>query len=213
MPIIYFGDKPLTLQEEGNDTENSLTNDKEVLFLDSIEPERIKSLIEQMQQGHIKAGFVLHNTQEALGAIAKNFVVIQAAGGFIHDNQNKVLLIFRRGKWDLPKGKLDEGEDLAQCAVREVEEETGLLNVTLENKLCITYHTYFQDGAHILKESHWYCMQANSSQVLTPQLDEDIDECKWVKVEEIDPYMENTHPSVRDVVSKGIKVLNASDKV
>src|SRR5678815_5985833 len=77
-----------------------------------------------------------------------------------HTEDDHLLLISRRGKWDLPKGKLDDNEDIKSCAIREVTEETGLLKVEIERPLCITYHTYHQDGKHILKESHWYLMKA-----------------------------------------------------
>jgi len=60
-------------------------------------------------------------------------------------------MIFRRGKWDLPKGKLDKGETLEQCAVREVREETGLKKIKLQSPLMTTYHTYMKARNHFEK--------------------------------------------------------------
>ena len=128
-------------------------------------------------------------------------------------NGEQFLLIYRRGKWDLPKGKLDEGEDLKTCAVREVEEETGIKNVNLQDPLSITYHTYYENGLFILKETHWFLMSVDQVQPFIPQINEDIEKCEWVKTDGLAPYMENTHPSVLEVVKKGTEALKAARKV
>lgn len=146
-----------------------------------------------------------------LEAIRKQFYFIQAAGGLVWSDAEKMLLIFRKGKWDLPKGKLDEGEDLAQCAVREVEEETGLKNVLIVKPLSTTYHTYYQDGKHCLKESHWYLMQAPQQDDLTPQTEEDIEQCVWIKPEETAFYFENMHSSVADVLHTALPLLQKTN--
>ena len=115
-------------------------------------------------------------------------------------NKDEILMIFRRGKWDLPKGKLDTGETLEDCAIREVEEETGLRNIKLLSPLIITYHTYHEGSKFILKESHWYKMKVTGEQKLIPQTEEDIHEIKWVKKSDLKPYMKNSYPSVVDVL-------------
>jgi len=129
--------------------------------------------------------------------------VIQAAGGLVKNGKDEILLIFRRGKWDLPKGKLDKGETLEECAVREVGEETGLKKIQLLSPLLITYHTYHEGTKFILKESHWYRMKIDSEQTLVPQTIEDIQEVKWVKEADLHQYMNNTFPSVADVLKAG----------
>lgn len=65
---------------------------------------------------------------------------IDAGGGVVENEAGDILMIYRRGKWDLPKGKRDDGEDIAQCALREVAEETGLQQLQLGEKICDTYH-------------------------------------------------------------------------
>ena len=67
---------------------------------------------------------------------------IIAAGGLVLNEKNELLMIFRRNKWDLPKGKLDEGESIEACALREVKEETGLQKLKLEKFIDITFHDY-----------------------------------------------------------------------
>ena len=138
---------------------------------------------------------------------------IVAGGGIIENEEKKILFQFRRGKWDLPKGKLEDNEDIATCAIREIKEETGVTNVQIEQPLCITYHTYHQDGKHILKESHWFLMKAQKQNNLSPQLEEDIEKCEWVPVDQLNPYMENTHASILDVVNAGVKNLHETKNV
>ena len=108
---------------------------------------------------------------------------------------------FVRGKWDLPKGKLDKGEKLEECAVREVEEETGLNKVEIISPLTITYHTYHEGTKFILKECHWYTMKVKGEQVLIPQTEEDILEIKWVKASHLKNTVKNTFPSIEDVIN------------
>lgn len=129
---------------------------------------------------------------------------IIAAGGLVTNENDELLLIFRRGKWDLPKGKLDEGENIEECAVREVQEETGLSNVTLKEFVGITNHEYFDTyiGQQVDKETHWYAMAAAPGQALVPQTEEDIEEIEWVRKEVLDIYLNNTYPTIIDIIEK-----------
>jgi 8-oxo-dGTP pyrophosphatase MutT (NUDIX family) len=157
-----------------------------------------------MQQENVHAGVFLHsNLDELKKAFIKKLTLVQAAGGLIYNENKEILVMFRRGKWDLPKGKLDKGETLEACAVREVEEETGLKNIKLERPLVVTYHTYHEGSKFILKESHWYMMTVSGSQKLTPQTEEDIHEIKWVNASDLKPYMDNSFPSIVDVLQAG----------
>ena len=63
--------------------------------------------------------------------------LVQAAGGLVRNNKGKMLFIFRKNKWDLPKGKVDKGETLENGAMREVEEETGVKKLQPETGLNI----------------------------------------------------------------------------
>lgn len=165
-------------------------------------------MIEVLRQGKVDGGIFEHtNTDVLLQAFEAQMEKIVAAGGLVYTPHKSVLLIFRRGKWDLPKGKLDEGETLEACAVREVQEETGLSKATIEKPLTITWHTYQQDGKLILKESHWYLMHTPAEEKLTPQEDEDIESCIWVPLEDLQAYMQNTHPSILDVIEASRKAL------
>ncbi|HQV06423.1 MAG TPA: NUDIX domain-containing protein, partial [Chitinophagaceae bacterium] len=116
------------------------------------------------------------------------------------NDSNEILLIFRNGFWDLPKGKLEPSEAIENCALREVQEETGLNSITIKKNLTTTYHTYHLGTKFILKESHWYKMKATKNENPVPQTDEGITEINWVHAKNIEPYLSKTYPSVVDVI-------------
>lgn len=130
--------------------------------------------------------------------------IIKAGGGLVFNEQDELLMIFRRGFWDLPKGKLDDGETIEACAVREIREETGLQQVSLGKFIGITRHQYFDRfiNKEVIKESHWYAMAANSSQTLQPQTEEDITEIRWVNKTELPLLLAKSYPSIVEIVTK-----------
>lgn len=128
--------------------------------------------------------------------------LIVAAGGIVANEKGEILFQFRRGKWDLPKGKLDEGETIPECAVREVEEETGLQNIELGELIGITTHHYFENDKEIEKETHWYAMKVSGEQNLVPQVEEDIEKLDWVAEHELGTYLENSYANIVEIVEK-----------
>lgn len=133
-------------------------------------------------------------------SFSKQYQVIKAAGGVVVDADGRVLLIFRRGKWDLPKGKLEKNEPIELCAEREVKEETGLEELQLRKPLITTYHTYTEKGKSILKETYWFRFDAMGKQNLTPQVEEDILKVEWVSKENLPDYTDNTYELIRNVL-------------
>jgi 8-oxo-dGTP pyrophosphatase MutT (NUDIX family) len=129
-------------------------------------------------------------------------IKIIAAGGLVYNPQGAILFMYRRGKWDLPKGKLDEGETIEACAVREVEEETGLKNIELVQFIDITNHEYTIDNVQYQKETHWYTMRVNGEQTLVPQTEEDILELKWVEKSDLQTYLANSYENIREIIAK-----------
>lgn len=117
---------------------------------------------------------------------AKMFKIIEAAGGIVTNQERKILFIHRLGKWDLPKGKIEKGESLEQAALREVEEETALKDLTLEHFISHTYHIYTErDGKKVLKITHWFKMNYNGTDTPIPQTEEGITEATWKNQSEI----------------------------
>jgi len=130
-------------------------------------------------------------------------ILVRAGGGLVINEKGEVLFMFRRGKWDLPKGKLDPGETMESCALREVEEETGIRQPELIKFLLITLHEYKERDILILKESHWFLMKADSRQPLIPQTAEDISELKWIGPADFGFVLHNTYPAILDVLRAG----------
>lgn len=139
----------------------------------------------------------IRNEQE-WNDFAREYTLIHAAGGIVTDANNEILMIHRLGFWDFPKGKVEAGEEWEAAAVREVQEETGLHNITLGEALPNTYHTYNLRGTPILKITHWYAMRA-PQQPLTPQTEEDISQAAWVPRTEISGHLQDSYPSLQSL--------------
>ena len=198
---IYFNDKPLFLCDAIDKTIRPFIHHDDAVFIDELNAHTIKTMIHEMQQPKVHAGiFQYADLEELKKAFFKKFTVILAGGGIVKNNENKILMIFRRGKWDLPKGKLDKGEKIEDCAIREVEEETGLKNVQLNFPLLVTHHTYHEGTKFILKESHWFTMTVTAEQKLTPQTEEDIFDIKWVGPDEVNSYLPKSFPLISDII-------------
>jgi 8-oxo-dGTP pyrophosphatase MutT (NUDIX family) len=124
-------------------------------------------------------------------------MIIKAGGGIVVNEQNEVLLIYRRGKWDLPKGKLDDGETIEECALREVKEETGLFKIKIEGFISQTKHLYEWEGATIEKITDWYLMSHAGLEAATPQTEEDIEEILWCPKNQLEQYINETYENIR----------------
>jgi 8-oxo-dGTP pyrophosphatase MutT (NUDIX family) len=144
--------------------------------------------------------FVSDNLSKLFKSFKTHFKNITAAGGLVINEKKQILMIFRRSKWDLPKGKVEKNETIEQAAVREVEEETGIKVDSLKELLRTTFHIYLHNGKYCLKENYWFKMKSHSKYPLTPQVEEDIEKIEWVDYENIDKYLAKSFPSIKDVV-------------
>ncbi|MDR0687240.1 MAG: NUDIX domain-containing protein [Prevotellaceae bacterium] len=126
--------------------------------------------------------------------------LVEAAGGLVKNSAGEYLMIFRNGRWDLPKGKREEGESMEQAAVREVMEECGISRLTLQGLLVATYHTYALQGVDVLKKTCWYAMTCSGKQRrLRPQAEEGIEAAEFLPAEKVAGYLLRAYPAVRDV--------------
>jgi 8-oxo-dGTP pyrophosphatase MutT (NUDIX family) len=194
---IYFGEKPVFLCDNLIREIEEIRHHPDAVYIDELSTSAINSLLHEIDKPQFHAGIIINENFEKLKkAFFKHFKLVQAAGGLVKNKDGEILLIFRRGKWDLPKGKLDKNETILDCAIREVKEETGLTKVKTGKAIDITYHTYTEFGKHILKESHWYMMYVKGEEILTPQVEEGITEIRWVKKDDLKSYMNNTFPAI-----------------
>src|SRR5947209_1025157 len=179
---IYFHHNLLTLSDDITD----LVASEDLIILKELSQEKLSGLLHQLEAG--TAVRVLVDTADPLAVLEQikaSYTFLQAAGGFVYRPSGELLLIYRRGYWDLPKGKREEGEDMEACALREISEETGLHELKSEGPLSQTYHTYQQWGQSVLKETHWYLVLSTGNETPVPQTEEDIEACRWVMREEV----------------------------
>lgn len=138
---------------------------------------------------------VTQNKENLTKFIKSRFTIIKAAGGVV-TKDDKVLFIYRLGKWDLPKGKFEKGESPEACAVREVEEECAI-KVNLGAEICKTWHTYTHNRKSILKKTFWYAMENLDDKSMKPQEEEGIEDIRWLSHHEAKVALVNSYPSMR----------------
>ena len=181
-----------------------------VLIYDAL-PDSIDSLLKIMTEKKLKktysVTFTLKNKKEVIKYLKKKFKVIKAAGGIVQNNENKILFIYRLGKWDLPKGKKDKGEKIKDCAVREVEEETNT-KVKIIKRNCTTWHTYTRYKKFILKKTVWYKMKCIDDSKMKGQKKEKIEKVRWMENKIINEILINSFKSLSYVVKKYFKKIS-----
>jgi hypothetical protein len=139
------------------------------------------------------------NPEVTYKKICTEFQEVDAAGGLVKNKRGDFLLILRDGKWDLPKGHREAGEDIKTTAIREVEEETGIKGLELGELICITHHCYRRNGLLCLKHTWWYRMENNAPVDLTPQKEEDITTATWVAKSNLPAFLKTSYPSIQEV--------------
>lgn len=209
MLTIYVQNKPIYLVNKINPEIEDYLHRPTTLFIDELDPSAVRTMLQEMEAPRFYYGVFKHaSLPQLLAAFKEQLNVVVAAGGLVHTAENDLLLIRRLGRWDLPKGKLDEGESLEECALREIHEETGAEGLMIEQPLAVTYHTYHQNGKNNLKESHWFLVKAAKKTPLTPQTEEDVTQCIWVPLHEIETYRDGAFASVAEVLKQGSAILN-----
>ena len=184
MYIIYINDTPLYLVERVADA-GIATGPSVIVGRYSGKPRSLLHYIDTLEKSAKYAAIVLFSKDlpTLIADMEARFKLIEAAGGLVRNAAGEGLFIFRRGHWDLPKGKIDKGETVEQAAVREVQEETGITQVTLGAALPTTYHTYRnRKDKRVLKRTYWFEMTTTDTELI-PQTEEDIEAAVWHPVE------------------------------
>jgi 8-oxo-dGTP pyrophosphatase MutT (NUDIX family) len=204
MHTVFVNDKPLRFVNEysaeewkGNSTslfvaENNLS---------------VEDVIHELEEKGNDAGIIYLSASPDVSwqLFLSYYTLSEAAGGLVMNDKGEYLLIFRRGKWDLPKGKLEYDETPEQAAVREVSEECGLELPEIIQPLEKTFHTYSEKGKRVLKKTHWFSMKAVGSTELFPQIEEDITEARWMSKKEIqEKVLPDTYASLKELLEKSI---------
>ncbi|MDR0420669.1 MAG: NUDIX domain-containing protein [Prevotellaceae bacterium] len=134
----------------------------------------------------------------AFVAFCDLFDMVSAGGGLVRNADGDILLIYRYGHWDLPKGKQEDGENIVHTAIREVKEECGISNIMMSNFLTETYHCFFMNGKWMMKRNFWYEMFCDS-ETLIPQEAEDIERAEFVSTDKLSEYFNDMYASIREV--------------
>ena len=172
MNEIFLDDKSIILTNVQENIENEKYFRLKDVSLDEI--------IEALSHKGVERIYLYHPKAEKLMKKFKQLIpTIKAGGGIVYNQEGKVLLIKRNGKWDLPKGKKEKGENIATCALREVEEETGVKKLLIQRFRTITYHIFKRDKQYFLKETYWYDMTTTYKKKLVPQTEEGIEKVYW----------------------------------
>ena len=150
--------------------------------------------------------FLYHPKKSELLKVFKSKIkVIFASGGIVKNNNNQILLIYRRGKWDLPKGKAEKGESIRETAVREVIEETGIQKLKIDKYFSNTFHIVRNNKKYFLKETSWFLMSSNFKGKLKPQLNEGIKSVKWKTFDDAKKIKKKTYGNISIILTDFLK--------
>jgi 8-oxo-dGTP pyrophosphatase MutT (NUDIX family) len=203
---IYINDNPLFLTSEDSTDLTAAGQNKHLVLRYDGKKKFLLNVIDQLEKSkHFRSIVLFYEDPGKLWSdFCGLFDFIEAAGGVVFNGNQEVLLIYRRGYWDLPKGKIDPGETPPQAALREVREETGLKNIVLHGHLTDTFHTYEQKNKRILKKTWWYSMHTSDSK-LQLQHEEDIESAQWTGVEKFLENPDNVYGNIVEVLKKSMK--------
>ena len=142
-----------------------------------------KFVVQMLKSKKVKMLYLYHSKEDKLWYYFLNmFKLIEAAGGLVRNlKTNHFLFIFRNKKWDLPKGRINKNEEVQKAAIREVEEETGVENLSITKPLNTTYHIFKRNRKYRLKKTFWYLMETDYNGELTPETKEGIEKAIWIE--------------------------------
>jgi 8-oxo-dGTP pyrophosphatase MutT (NUDIX family) len=187
---VFVNDKPLFLTNQ-----IFKETDFQLFLLESVD---FKQLIVKYFQNKIQKAYLYHPDEKEIMKVLKTKIPVnKAGGGLVYNKNGEVLFIFRNGKWDLPKGGTDKGEDIEQTAMREVEEETGVNGLTISNKLQKTYHIFKRNGIYKLKITHWFEMKTDFDGIPEGQAEEGIEKVEWKNPEQIKEALKNSYENIK----------------
>jgi ADP-ribose pyrophosphatase YjhB (NUDIX family) len=187
---VFVNDCPIIL----TDTENIST----IFGIKNFDSIDVLDVVEGIFQNKLKGIYLFcRNLDQCFKNFQSNFEIQLAAGGKILNSNNETLFIYRFDKWDLPKGKLEQGESFEECAVREAGEECGISDLNIKKELATTYHIFKKNQKIILKITHWFLMHTKYSGDLTPQVEEGIERVLFKNKSETSTALQNTYENIK----------------
>ena len=187
---IFYKEKPIIISDKKSDLKNSLIIDPKLL--------QNLDLLKLLTKKKINSIGVFSNEFEIIiNVFKKKFPEIIAAGGKVINNKSEILFIYRNKKWDLPKGKAEKNENISQTALREVEEETGIKNLSIIKPLDKTYHIFKRGKTNYLKTTYWFEMKSDYNGKFKPQKKEGITRVEWIGVENLSYILPKSYANIR----------------
>ena len=191
---IFYKEKPIIISDKKSDLKNSLIIDPELLenldLLKILTKKKINSI-----------GVFSNEFEIIINVFKKKFPEIIAAGGKVINNKSEILFIYRNKKWDLPKGKAEKNENISQTALREVEEETGIKNLSIIKPLDKTYHIFKRGKTNYLKTTYWFEMKSDYNGKFKPQKKEGITRVEWIGVENLSYILPKSYANIRLLIN------------
>ena len=197
---VFISEKPVVLATEAGDE----LLQHGVLMARTCDVVVLRSVLDALMDRPKITGLVLLNDDlEALfEAFRSLFHPIEAAGGIVRNSNGQLLFIFRNGRWDLPKGKLEAGETIEEGAMREVEEECGIHGLGITGELRPTYHVYEMHGKVHFKTTYWFQMHYSGNEALVPQTEEGIERVEWIAEAGLDEVRKNTWSNILELIGQ-----------
>jgi len=190
MQKIFVGNKPIVLT-----TKVESESDFKNYLIDTVD---INKVLHHLKKEKYKSIRLIGDNEEVL---LKKFLRllpnIVAGGGKVINSDGKILFIFRNGKWDLPKGRIEKNELILDAALREVREETGVLDLTVIKPIQETLHIFKRNHKYKLKKTYWYLMHSNCSRPLVPQSLEGIEKAVWLTDDEVKVCLQNAYANIK----------------
>ena len=187
---IFYKEKPIIISDKKSDLKNSLIIDPELVenldLLKLLTKKKINSI-----------GVFSNEFEHIINIFKKKFPEIIAAGGKVINNKSEILFIYRNKKWDLPKGKAEKNEIISETALREVEEETGIKNLSIIKPLEKTYHIFKRGGKNYLKTTYWFEMKSDFNGKFKPQKKEGITRVEWIGIENLSSVLPKSYANIR----------------
>ena len=189
---VFFNQKPIILTSSFV----AQTEDSPVFFLKFTTK---KNIIVALRSKKVSQLYLYHPKEDKMWMLFfAIFKVIEAAGGIVqHRASKKFLFIYRNNKWDIPKGRIEEDESVRLAAIREVEEETGVTNLTINRSLPTTLHLFHRNGKYRLKKTFWFAMETDFNGNLEPKQEEGIQKAVWIQKNEVAPLFDNAYSNIK----------------
>lgn len=170
------------------------------------EPEKLRIIVEAFERNNLIPTMLFQSADidKTWKTFTNFYKIIEAAGGVVVNEENCLLMIFRNGKWDLPKGKIEKGEEPDVAAIREVEEECGIGEMKLQKQLATTFHTYPFKSDDVLKKTYWFLMRSSDHTIPIPQLEEGITAVKWMTKSEVLRVMPQAYASITALIKEHV---------